>query len=91
MLQVKSFEVYGSVITRNGVRAKTLTGDVEKALNNFLSAKNLSLADVQVKQNVEFGGAANGGSAFITVLYNAGDADESAGKGESKQNGRRRE
>jgi hypothetical protein len=77
MLKVKAFEVYGQVINRNGQRTKTLTKDVEQALNDFLGGRGLSLEDVQVKQTVDFGGAASGGAAFITVLYEAGK-DESA-------------
>lgn len=69
MTKVKTFEIFGEVKTINGVRTKTLPQAVEKQLGGFLGT--IAPEDVvAVKQSVEQGGAASGGYAFITVIYN---------------------
>lgn len=68
MLQVKSFIVTGSTVTRNGVRERDLAINVDGKVNDFLATLDGELVDIKI--NTEFIGA-SGDFAFVTVLFKA--------------------
>ena len=72
MIQTKSFIVEGNTVTLNGKRTKDIAQKVDTQMNDFLRGLKGKLVDVKITPMFQ---GASGDYAFITVLYEPGDAE----------------